>query len=95
MVEEKEMNVLIEDKGNSKFKLTVTADNEVRIKIMSGVSTENQRKIQDKLCSVASKIIGSGLNVNTMRGTCKLNSLHINMFYGKNKEAGSFTLKEE
>lgn len=62
-------NIVIEDKGNHYFKLTV-AKEEIRIKIQKGVSDEIKKSYIDKLLSVANKpeLISCP---NTLRGKAK------------------------
>jgi hypothetical protein len=62
-------NIVIEDKGNHYFKLTV-AKEEIRIKIQKGVSDKIKKSYIDKLLSVANKpeLISCP---NTLRGKTK------------------------
>jgi hypothetical protein len=74
------MNVSIEDKSNTKFKLTVTAKNDVRIKLMQKSTDIERDQMTDILKSVASYIIKNNLNTKTLRGSCWPYSHSIAMF---------------
>jgi len=84
------MNIKIEDKGNSVFKLTVTSNNEVRIKLQRNTSESIQHFYIDALSNIAKQIIDNKKNVVTLRGKCKEGDNSIKM-YTDNKKSVPFT----
>ena len=66
------MNIVIEDKGNTVFKLTVTSNNDVRIKLKTSETDEMKKIMVQRLTHVASNIIKDQLNKTTLRGKCEV-----------------------
>lgn len=65
------MNVTIQDKGNTKYKLTVCANGDARIKLKSDDPPETKLLVTSMLESAANIIVGEQYPL-TMRGTFKL-----------------------
>ena len=77
------MNIMIEDKGNTSFKLTVTSNNEVRIKLKS--SDPDDFQMISCMKRAAAHIIDTGLNKTTLRGKCRKGDTVIVMFNDSKK----------
>lgn len=64
-------SIEIFDKGNTHSRITVTANNDVRIKIGKYISPEEKDQVVYTLTEAARMIIDNGYNTQTLRGTYK------------------------
>lgn len=64
-------SVTVEHNGNTKSKLTVTAENDVRIKVGLDVHPDEEMALIERLTKFAKQIIADGLNDVTLRGSTK------------------------
>lgn len=62
------MNVQVIENELKKFRLTVTANDDVRIKIKGGVSEDEKQQAISKLTDIAQYLIDNNLNTVTLRG---------------------------
>lgn len=62
------MNVQVIENQLKYFRLTVTANDDVRIKIKEGVTEEEKQQAISKLTDVAQYLIDNNLNTVTLRG---------------------------
>lgn len=85
-------NVQFEHINSKICKVTVTVNNDIRIKIGSYIKDENQEFIKSQLFELAAKLIGLGLNKSTMRGKTNLDTPNSMCFYNDSKTK-SVTIK--
>lgn len=66
-------------------KVTVTADNNIRVKIGNYIKDENREFIKSQLVELAAKLISLGSNETTMRGRTNSDTPNSMCFYNDNK----------
>ena len=79
------MRLVIEDKGNTSFKLTITQDDEVRIKLQSGIDKKTQDEMVEKIKSIANVLIDDDVNTQTLRGKFKYGDVFMPLYIGSKK----------
>jgi hypothetical protein len=84
------MNVSIEDKGNTKFKITITDNDDVRIKLQAGCDDKTRMLFVCRLKHVAQEAIAQGLNSKTLRGKCGVNEKSIVLYTDSKKVVQRF-----
>ena len=86
------MMLVIEDKGNSSFKLTITQDDVVRIKLQSGIDKNTQDEMVEKIKGIASVLIDDDVNTQTLRGKFKYGALFMPLYTDSKKFVTKVTL---
>lgn len=84
------MNVEIESKGNSTFKVTITANGDVRIKLQQGSDAFTRDTMINRLKRVAQEAIRDQLNTGTLRGKCKVSDQSITLCADNKKPVKKF-----
>lgn len=74
------MHVTVENKCNKTFKLTVTSNNEVRIKIQDGADKCLCDYVVVRFKEIAEEVIREGLNTSTLRGKCTSDNTSISLY---------------
>lgn len=79
------MNTVIQDNGNSCFKITVTNNQEVRIKLQKDTPVNERDEVVQKLKDIASSVINENQNTGTLRGKCKATDKSISLYTDSKK----------
>ena len=86
------MKVDIQYKGNTTFKLTITSNNEVRIKVQDGCGKEMEDVMLENLLRFADIVIKREWNTVTLRGKVKAGDDRISLYTDKKDFVCNFTL---
>lgn len=78
-------NVEIKYTDSKACKVTVTADNSIRVKIGNYIKDENREFIKSQLVELAAKLISLGSNETTMRGKTNLDVPNSMCFYNDSR----------
>lgn len=88
------MKTVIQDKGNSCFKITITKDDEVRIKLQKDSDNRTNENMVKKLTEIASYVCNNKLNTGTLRGKCKASDDSITLYTDSKKFIKKFAIEE-
>jgi hypothetical protein len=86
------MMFVIEDKGNGSFKLTITQDNVVRIKLQTNLNKKIKDDMIEKIKNIAIALIDDGVNTQTIRGQFKYGAIFLNLYTDSKKFVTKITL---
>lgn len=86
------MEVTIEDKGSACFKLTITGNDEVRIKLQKDTDKGLCDTFTHRFQDIAQEVLKEGLNTTTLRGKCNVADATMTLYTDSNTLVKTFKL---